>query len=396
MTRPPDLQGYADGAFASLADVFRSGFQERGELGAAFCVYHRGQKVVDLWGGLRDSTSHTPWQEDTVVPVFSTGKGIASITCALASARGHFTFDDTVAAHWPGFAQNGKDAITVRDLLAHKAGLVLFGRRLNRASLGNPATVAGVLQDMSPLWQPGRAWGYHIGSFGLLVGELMRRTDPLRRSLGRFFDEAIAAPLGLAFHFGVPAAISDERIARIVMPKTLQIWQGLRQAPHGLVAQAFNPFSLLHRAGREIVDMDMNDRRWLANEFPSANGIGEPRAIARLYSCLATGGAELGIGEDLLAELTGEPNVPPGGRRDRLMGVDSLWHLGFMRPTSAFPFSPSARAFGMPGLGGSFGFCDPDREIGYAYVPNRLGALPFNDPRERSLREALYAILDRL
>jgi CubicO group peptidase (beta-lactamase class C family) len=389
-------QGYAEDRFASLADVFRANFAERGELGAAVCVYYRGRKVVDLWGGARDPKTGAPWEENTLVPVFSTGKGVAAITAAVARARGHFAYDDTVAQHWPAFSQNGKEVISVRDLLAHKAGLVLFGRRLSRAHLGNPATIAGVLEDVIPVWQPGESWGYHIASFGLLVGELVRRTDPLRRSLGRFFDEAIGSPLGLDFSFGLPGNIPDERLAHIVMPGTRQIWQGLRQVPRGLLGPVFNPFSLFHRAVREIADMNMNDRRWLGNEFPSANGIAEPRAIARLYSCLATGGSDLGIDADILAELTGEPDVPPRGRRDRVMGVDALWHLGFLRPNSAFSFSPSPRAFGMPGLGGSFGFCDPDREIGYAYVPNRLGALPFNDPREQSLRRALYSAIDKL
>jgi len=389
-------QGYAEGPFASLADVFRANFEERGELGAAVCVYHRGRKVVDLWGGVRDPASKAPWEENTLVPVFSTSKGVAAITAAVASARGQFAYGDTLAEHWPTFRQNGKDKIVIRDLLAHKAGLVLFGRRLNRTHLGNPATIAGVIEDMIPVWQPGERWGYHIGSFGLLVGELVRRTDPLRRSLGRFFDEAIGAPLGLDFSFGLPGHVPDERLARIVMPGTRQIWQGLWQVPRGLVRQALNPFSLLHRAGREIMDIDMNDRRWLGNEFPSANGIAEPRAIARLYSCLATGGAELGIGADILTELSGEPDVPPLGPRDCVMGVDARWHLGFLRPNSAFPFSRSPQAFGMPGLGGSFGFCDPDREIGYAYVPNRLGALPFDDPRELSLRKTLYEVAERL
>jgi CubicO group peptidase (beta-lactamase class C family) len=253
--------------------------------------------------------------------------------------------------------------------------------------------MARILEDMTPLWEPGTRWGYHLATFGALVGELIRRVDPAGRSIGAYFRDELAAPLGLSLSFGW----REDRAARAHMdrPALSQVRDAVVQGPFALWRSVLSPLSLLHRTVREIPDIDMNDPDWLRLEFPSANGVGEVRAVAKLYSSLANDPGELGISAQCMADLTAAPDVPPNGCRDQVMGVSSLWHLGFIRPNPDFDFSPSSRAFGMPGFGGSFGFCDPANGIGYAYAPNRLGLLPFDDPREKALRAALYEAIER-
>lgn len=396
MRNAPEIGGYADAPFAPVRDAFRENFEHAGELGAAFSLYRHGRKVVDLWGGVRDPASRAPFGEDTWVPVFSAGKGIAAIACAVAVSQSHFGYDDVVAAHWPAFRDNGKAAITVRDLLAHAGGLALFGRPIRRADLADPERFRAILDDIKPVWQPNASWGYHIATFGPLVAELIRRTDPRGRSFARFFAEEVAERAGVAFHFGLPDNTPPDRVARVAPPKAGQVLQAVIDAPLGLRLHALDPFSLLHRAFREVPHVDVNDPQWLAFEFPSSNGVGEVRALAKLYGLLATGGSALGLRLDVMEALVGEPRLPAWGSRDRVMGMEGLWHLGFTRPTADFPFSASPRAFGMPGVGGSFAFCDPDQGLGYAYAPTRLGLLPFDDARERRLRKAVYGCLAAL
>ncbi|GGB44702.1 esterase [Tistrella bauzanensis] len=390
MASDPTIHGTTDGAFQHLRDIFRHNLTSRGELGAAVAVYHRGRKVVDLWGGSRNRRTGEPWQQDTLVPVYSTGKGLAAIACAVAVSRGHLALDAPIADIWPGFARHGKDTITLRCVLDHKAGLVLFGRTVTRQDLADPGGMAAILEEMVPLWRPGSRWGYHIGSFGSLLAELIRRTDPAGRSFGQFFADEVARPLGIDVHFGLPDDLPQDRLARISRPSAAGLRSGLLHAPFALQCQVYNPVSLLHRAIREMPDLNVNDRDWMRHDFPSANCAATARGIAAVYGSLATGGEALGIDPALLAQMSSPPARPPGGPADRLFGIDLLWKLGFMRPGASFRFSPTPGAFGMAGLGGSFGFCDPEHGIGYAYVPNRLGVLPFADHREQALRKAVY------
>lgn len=387
------IDGFAEAPFGPLADAFRASFAGGAETGAALAVHWRGRLVVDLWGGVRDARSGAPWEERTVVPVFSTGKGLAAAACLQAASRRPFRLDDPIARRWPAFGDRGKDAITVRQLLDHKAGLPLFGQIVGRRELGEPDILAAVLADMRTHWEPGERWGYHLATFGALVGEFLRHADGSRRTFGTLFDEEIARPHGLSFFFGLPASFPDERVARIDGPQLSSLWDALFIAPFSLQRQALNPMSLLRRAAREVRGLDMNDRDWLRLSLPSTNGVGDARSIARFYAMLATGGAELGLSPAIGRELQAAPEVPCASSRDAVMGVGGAWRLGFIRPNRDFPFSPSPGAFGMPGLGGSFGFCDPHRGLGYAYTPNRLGVLPFDDRRDRRLRRALYGVL---
>jgi CubicO group peptidase (beta-lactamase class C family) len=223
---------------------------------------------------------------------------------------------------------------------------------------------------------------------GFYMQELLRRVDPAHRTLGRFFRDEIARPLGIDFHIGLPAEVPGERLATI---GTLSAWRGLLALAHTPPAATLRmivPGSMLRRSFVGL-DVDPNDRRYLEAEVPAGNGVGTARAIARAYSAFAEGGAELGITPETLARLTAPP--PATEPRDRLLGVPSYFSLGFLRPGPEGWYGSSGRGFGFAGAGGSFGFADPDARVGYAYVMNRVDYYLHDDPREKALRDALYA-----
>ncbi len=206
--------GHVKPGFEEVRDQFRANFVRGDEIGAACAVYHRGEKVVDLWGGYRDATRQDRWEEDTLVLVYSTSKGMAAIAVALANSRGLIDYDERVATYWPEFAQNGKKPSPCGCCCPTRPGC----RGSTPAELDRLADLDGLakaLAKQKPRWKPGTRQGYHALTLGWYEGELIRRVDPQRRSLGRFFAEEVAAPLGLEFYFGLPADVPPERVARV-------------------------------------------------------------------------------------------------------------------------------------------------------------------------------------
>jgi CubicO group peptidase (beta-lactamase class C family) len=387
------IHGTVAPGFEEVRGEFQRNFTERGEIGAAVAAYWRGEKVVDLWGGRRTPEGDAPWNEDTMVAVMSTTKGLAAMTLAIANARGWLDYDAPVSRYWPEFAQNGKAAVTVRQLLAHEAGLVLLDENLPIEKLHDLDAVASLLARQKPAWQPGTRHGYHAMTLGLYMQELIRRVDPAHRSLGRFFHEEIANPLHLDFFIGLPPEIPDARLARV---KPLSRWRAilaLRNTPPALIKKVLAPRSLLRRSLAIPSGLDFNDRRSLRVELPAGNGVGTARAIARAYSACAEGGAEIGLTPETLARITAPPVV--ARPRDEVMGLPSYFSLGFLRPGPEVGFGSSQRAFGAPGAGGSFAFADPDARLGYAYVMNKLDFWLIDDPREKALRDAVYRAITR-
>lgn len=381
------IDGLVASGFEEVQAEFSRNFAERDEIGAAVAVFWRGEKVVDLWGGRRTPEGHEPWNEDTMVVVMSTTKGLSAMACALANARGWLDYEAPVASYWPEFAQNGKDGVTVRQLLGHEAGIVVLDENPTIDRLRDLDAMARLLARQRPAWTPGTRHGYHTMTLGFCMQELIRRVDPARRSLGRFFQQEIAEPLGLDFYIGLPRGIPDERLAKV---KLLSTWGGLkalRHTPLAVTLKMIRPGSLLRRSFAGVGG-DPNDRDYLSVEVPAGNGVGTARAIARAYSAMAEGGAELGITPDTMARVTAPPDV--SHPLDQVLGVPSYFSLGFLRPGPELFFGSSQRAFGAPGAGGSFGFADPDARLGYAYVMNRLDYYLENDPRERALRDAVY------
>ena len=393
---PPELvRGDVDEGYGPVADAFRRNFAERGEVGGACAVYRDGRKVVDLWGGYRNGHTREPWQEDTLVTVFSSTKGVSGLAIAVAHSRGWLDYDATVATYWPEFARNGKAAVTVRQLLSHQAGLAAIDRPLSLADLADLDVVADALADQRPAWPPGTRHGYHGISLGWYEGELIRRVNPSGRSLGRFFAEEIAGQLGIDFYIGVPDGVDERRFAIVHGYKPAELLLHLGTMPRGFVFGFLNPRSVTARSFANpkalAVTGNYNRPEVRRLEIPAANGTGEARAIARAYADAAAGGPALGLTPATLDALTRPAEPPSGGLADVVLHVDSVFSLGYVKPFPRFRFGAAGdQAFGTPGAGGSFGFADPETRVGFAYAMNRVGFHLWDDPRELALREALY------
>jgi len=382
------IHGTTAPGFEAVAETFARHFRERRELGAAFCAYHRGVKVVDLWGGLADRQRGLPWEENTLAMVFSTTKGMAAMAMAVAHSRGLFELDQPVARYWSEFGQAGKEQITVRQLLAHQAGLVTLTPPATAAVVTNRQLLSDLLASQRPLWEPGSAHGYHAITLGWYQGELLRRVDPQGRTLGQFFREEIAEPLGADFFIGLPRTIPDDRLAHIEWPSMREFVFGGGMTWRTLLSFV-NRRSMFWRALGVITSFgkEMFSREFLVTEVPSGTGIGNARSIARVYGAAASG--ELGLAPSTLTELT----APVQGGFDPVMSMDMAFHMGFSRPWRDFTFGSDAGAFGCPGMGGSFGFADPRLQVGYGYVCNQLGVHMVNDPRAKALAVALFRCL---
>jgi len=392
---PELIGGDVDEGYGKVADAFRANFAAGREVGAAMAVYRNGVKVVDLWGGYGNGIRKTPWRHDTMVNMFSTTKGVAALAVALAVSRGLFGYDDKVVDHWPEFGQAGKGDVTVRQLLGHQAGLCVLKPAPTVRDVADPARLSTMLAAQKPAWPPGTRHGYHTITLGWYESELIRRTDPTGRTLGRFFADEIAGPLGLDLHIGLPNSVARDRLAHLHQWSRAESLLHLTDLPPALVAASFNPVGLLARSGRLPDDVDpwagdynRDDVRGI--EIPSANGIGTAGAVAQLYGAAATGDPALGLTPTVLDELTTFPTPPSRGVRDKVLHVDVVYALGLSRPVPLCVFGSSDKAFGTPGFGGSFGFADPDTGVGFGYVMNRLGFHLCSDPRELAVRQALF------
>lgn len=391
----PRIAGEVDEGFGRVADEFRRNFDRRGDVGAAVAVYRDGRPVVDLWGGLRDSRRRLPWERDTLVPVFSTTKGVSALVMASLRSLGLLDWDERVAHYWPEFGQAGKQDITVRQLFAHEAGLAVIDARLRLRVLSDLDELAAILAAQRPAWTPGSAIGYHAVSLGLYQNELARRVDPRHRTIGRILAEDFAAPLGLNLYIGLPDDVDLDEVAVLGRLGPRAALRQLPGVPWALARQLANKRSPLTRSlsNPALAKAErFTQRHVLAPELPSSNGVGTPRSIAALYGAAATASPKLPIDAVTLDELA-EP-VTEAPVADTLLLARRTYRLGFSRPVPGNWFGTSSgRAYGTPGLGGSFGFADPDARLGYAYAPNRLGIRLSDDPRETALRKAVYASL---
>jgi len=382
--------------FEAVREAFEENLRTRGELGAACCLVRRGERLVDLWGGFREISRAVPWERDTLVLVYSVTKGVTAAALALLHQRGLLDYDAAVARYWPAFGQQGKQTISVRQLLAHQAGLPVIDRPLDPGLLADPDALAQVLAGQRPLWPAGARHAYHALSLGFYAGALLRRIDPTHRSLGRFIREELAEPLGVECYVGLPASLPRERLATIA---PLPAWQMLLHpralSPRFVLALVW-PGSLVARTLRNPRlrgPGDLDREPWRSLELPASNAFSNARALATLYGALAGNGAPLGLEGETLRSLAAPPTPPRQGDYDAVFKRRTAFSLGFMRPSADFRFGSSPEAFGAPGVGGSFAFADPASASGYAYVTNKLGFNVFNDARESALRPACQACL---
>jgi CubicO group peptidase (beta-lactamase class C family) len=390
------ISGFVKPGFEAVRQAFFENLAHRKELGAACCIYYRSDKIVDLWGGIRNKQSGEPWEKDTMVCVFSTAKGMAGLAIALAHSRGWLDYEERVCTYWHEFAQQGKEKITVRQLLSHQAGLFAIDAPVDKNSAADLDRLAAILVQQKPAWEPGTRQAYHAQSLGFYEGELLRRVDPQHRSLGQFFQDEIASPLGLDFYLRLPEEIPNARLAIIQEANPIRM---MFNVPLPLMVASMDRRSPTRHAVFEnpgpylFLDRERIYSRNLEN--PSGNGVGTARAMAQAYSVFATGGKELALRQETLQALMA-PAVPPlHGFYDEVMKKEMFFSLGFLKPSRTYPFGHRS-AFGEPGHGGSFAFADPEVGLGYAYVTNQMGTKQGGDPRDLALRQALWQSIEQV
>lgn len=372
------IAGQCDRQFAPLAKAFEKNFAEHADIGAALCVYQNGQKVVDLWGGFADGARSRPWQEDTLVNVWSTTKGMMSLCIARLNDQGLLDNNRPVADYWPQFAVNGKESVTVAQMFSHQAGLCGLLEPISEQTLLDTDKLADLLASQAPQWPVGSCSGYHAISIGPLADALVKRVTG--QTLGQYFREQIAEPLNLDFHIGL-ASEHEGRVAEIVHDG---------EPFHG----GYDTFNQYQRSALEYLPIRpglANLSVWRKLGMPSAGGQGNARGVAQVYGALASDrcidGVEL-VSEQALAAATSAQITSA----DLVLGVPVTWGIGFALNEGIYCYGPNANAFGHHGWGGSFGFADPQHKLGVGYTMNFMreaqGKL---DPRAASLVEAIYA-----
>lgn len=372
-----EIAGFAEPRFAAVKDAFAANFEAGLELGARFTLVQAGEVVVDLWAGFADRARSRPFDERTLVPVFSTTKAIAALLVARAVQAGRLAYDQRVADIWPEFAQAGKDRVTVEQALSHQAGLSGFREPMDPELWFDWDAICARLAAMAPLWPPGTASGYHPITFGYIAGEIFRRVEG--RTMGQALREDLARPFGLDLWIGLPDSEFD-RVAELQRPNGLPDF-GERNA----ATEAAFMTSWATPAGRNPAD-------WRRTEIPSANGHFTAEGLARLMGALANDGWLEG-GEILTPALIAE------AARERIRGPDLVlpffmsWAAGFMRNETETPWGPSQTSFGHSGWGGSCAFADPAVKLGGAYAMNKQGTVLMGDARPKRLIEAAYAAL---
>ena len=371
------IRGVCDPSFSAVKEAFAENFSIDGELGAAVALEVEGRLVVDLWAGHTAHDRSREWREDTLVNVFSIGKAATAVCAHHLVERGLLDVDRPVAHYWPEFATAGKNDVPVHMLLSHRAGLPAIRRPLPDDSVYEWDTMTSALAEQAPWWEPGSAHGYHVNTYGFLVGQVIRRVAGT--SVGRYLRDNVASPLDIDFHFGLPPAL-DSRVAPFLSydARPAVADPGADLEDHLLmIGHAYaNPRTL---SGLGVV----NTRRWRAAEVPSTNGHSNARSVARMMGALA-GGRLLSGG--VLTRATSEQ----AAGQDLILERPSRFGLGFQLTQPERPMGPSPRAFGHFGAGGSVGFADPDRQLGFGYTMVEMGPR-WQNPKNRRLIEAAYA-----
>lgn len=381
------IGGWCDPRFGAVRDAFAANFADRGERGAAVTIMAGGRLVAELCGGLRDPGDAAPWDADTLVNVFSVGKGVLAICLTRLIGQGRLDPDAPVSRYWPQFAAAGKAEITVRQLLSHQAGLPALRAPLAAGSMLDWELMVSVLAAEEPWWPSGSGHGYHVNTFGFLGGELLRRVTGLMP--GEFLRREITGPLAADLHIGLGPA-DFGRVA------TFQ-WPAGPAGPAAVAAAGsaaadsipgtpmasnayFNPPDF---SGAGVV----NTASWRGAQIPSANTHATATGIARLYAPLAAGGGGL-VGRGALAAATEEQVYGA----DLVLQRPTRFGLGFQLTHPEREFGPGPACFGHFGAGGSVGFCDPDAGLAFGYVTNQMGPR-WRNPRNRALIDACYSCL---
>ncbi|GAA1887280.1 serine hydrolase domain-containing protein [Streptantibioticus ferralitis] len=375
--------GWTADAFTGVAEAFEANFAAGAEVGAAVCVYHRGEPVVDLWGGFADEGGADAWRSDTLGVLASPTKALVAVSALRLVDQGLLDLDAPVADHWPEFAAHGKAGITLRMVLSHRSGVVC----LDHAPITNEAMrthlpIAEALAEARPEWEPDTAHGYHGITFGYLVSELLRRRTGL--TVGRYFATEIAEPLGLECYIGVPDP-DRAHLATMFQSKAEALFAGDDRE----LAAFLDRSTLTYRAMMGSLELDVAalEPAW---EDPSYGGRASARSLARFMAALIgeVDGARL-LSPAIVTEMT---RMHSKGHC-LVTQTPCNWGLGVQLPDHpVFPASAGlTTAFGLSAANGSYIFADPEHDLAFGYMQNAgspvMGTL---DNRPRRLIEAVY------
>ena len=393
-----DIGGSVAAGWEPVRDAFVNNFDSPDEVGAGVSVYHRGTKVVDLWGGSFDAARTAPYTEDTLQLVFSTTKGITAIALAICADRGLIDYGAPVAQYWPEFAAHGKFEATVAQLVSHQCGLYTVDGDISIDEALDWPTVTARLAATAPRWPIGSAHGYHALTFGWLAGELVRRVDPTHRSLGTFVREEIVEPLGVDLWIGLPER-EEPRVSPMIPspPPADPAMAELAAKFIGPGTPAGDALSLNGAFGQlalaeEGKPFTFNTRAVHAAEVPAANGISDARSLARVYAATLAPVDGVRLFSDATRD-TARATVTPEGEGDVCLIMGTTFGMGFMTHGAFTPYSGPG-CYGHPGAGGSVAFADPGRGMAFAYVMNQMAGNLAGDLRAQAAIDAAAACAD--
>jgi CubicO group peptidase (beta-lactamase class C family) len=382
MTTP--TSGTCDASFVAVREAFENNFIEHGEIGAAVHITVDGVSVVDIWAGYSTPAKDRIWQDHQLVNAFSVGKGITAVIAAQCVARGEFEYETLVTDVWPEFGTQGKEILTIRDLLGHRAGIPALRERLPRGAMFDWLQMTSALATERPWWEPGAAHGYHVNTFGFLIGEVIRRATGT--TVGQLIQRDIASPLEADVYLGAPSHL-HARMADFEWPGGVpseDVPVGMDEAQTMQFNTYSNPSGL---SGAGVV----NSAQWREAEMPSTNMHASARGVSRLYTALAAGGTHENV-EVIPREVLDVSVSEVSQGDDQVLGRVSRFAHGFQIPIPERGFGPHSESFGHYGAGGSVGFADPISRVGFGYVMNQMGPR-WQNPRNKALIEALYSCL---
>lgn len=372
------LHGTCDPKFEAVREALQNNFATLGDVGASVAVSLEGEMVVDLWGGHRDEAKTLPWEEDTIVNVYSTTKTMAALCALVLADRGQLDFNAKVSQYWPEFAQNGKENVEVRHFMSHSAGLSGMDEPVAPPKVYDWDLMVDALARQAPWWEPGTASGYHALTQGHLIGEVVRRVTG--KSIGEFFAQEIAGPLGADFHIGT----ADEHFSRI----------GELIAPSSGPAEAAIGDSIAARTFRNPAIDASHSRtaQWRRAQIPAANGHGNARSVVRVQTAVANLGSAWGV--DLMTKA-GAQRVfeEQTNGTDLVLGVPTIFGLGYGLSNPAMPMGPNKHIAYWGGWGGSSIVIDQDARLCVSYVMNKMEADLLGDMRGFGILQATYASL---
>ena len=369
------IDGFVRDRFAAVRAIFENNLASGADVGASFAATVNGEMVVDLWGGWADEARTRPWEKDTIVNVYSTTKTMTALCALILADRGELDFDAPVARYWPEFAAAGKEKVKVSHLMAHSAGLSGWKEKITLEDVYDWDKMTTLLAAQAPYWEPGTQSGYHALTQGFLVGEVVRRITG--RSLGTFFRQEVAEPLGADFHIGLPAS-EDDRVADLIPP------------PPGTAIGDGDQNELSANMSRNpgVNVLETRTRAWRGAEIPAGGGTGNARSIAQIHAILANGGetqgkrfmSEAGCRKALELQIEGT---------DLILGGPAKFGMGFGLPSATVPL-PNPNSMFWGGYGGSLVIIDMDAHASIAYAMNKMGATTTGDTRALGMAMAIW------